>query len=130
MPTDEIVDPSREQLEHLASQPDDVPVTMLNLLAFRDGGREHYRAYMAVAQRALQEVGGRVILMGSASEAFIGPPGERWDDVLIVRYPSRAAFLRMLSLDYYQESLVHRRNALLRTRIFPLSTDPRFEERP
>jgi uncharacterized protein (DUF1330 family) len=76
---------------------------------------------MAAAQRAVKEVGGHVVLMGEAAEPFIGPSDERWDEVLIVRYPSRAAFLKMLSLDYYRDALVHRRNALLRTRIFPLS---------
>ncbi|HTU69959.1 MAG TPA: DUF1330 domain-containing protein [Candidatus Baltobacteraceae bacterium] len=123
MEVDDIVEPTGDQLRALAASPDDGPVMMLNLLAYREGGREHYRAYMAVAQRALKEVGGSVVLFGRASEPFIGPPDERWDEVLIVRYPSRAAFLRMLSFDYYRDSLVHRRNALQRTRIFPLTVD-------
>jgi uncharacterized protein (DUF1330 family) len=126
MPTDEIVDPTPEQLSKLACAPDHGPVTMLNLLAFRPGGRDRYRAYMAVARRAVEEVGGRVVLLAECAEPFIGPGDERWDEVLIVRYPSRAAFLRMLSFDYYRNALEHRRNGLLRTRLIPMSTDPRF----
>lgn len=123
MLTDECIEPTREQIEALAASPDRGPVTMLNLLAFREGGREHYRAYAAVAQRAVREVGGSVVLVGKAAAPFIGPSGERWDEVLIVRYPSREAFLKMLSLDYYREALVHRRNALLRTRLIPISAE-------
>ncbi len=118
---DDIIDPTRDQLQALAASPDDGPVTMLNLLAFREGGREHYRVYMAVAQRAVAEVGGSVLLFGRASPPLIGPPDERWDEVLIVTYPNRAAFLRMLSFDYYREALMLRRNALARTRIYPLA---------
>ncbi|HUN30082.1 MAG TPA: DUF1330 domain-containing protein [Alphaproteobacteria bacterium] len=121
MALDDIVEPTRDQLQAFAACPDEGPVTMLNLLAFREGGREHYRAYLAVAHRAVEEVGGSVVLFGRASEPFIGPPDERWDEVLIVRYPSRTAFLRMLSFDYYRDALVHRRNALQRSRIFPLA---------
>jgi len=118
---DDIIEPTGDQLRALAGCPDEGPVTMLNLLAFREGGREQYRVYMTVAQRAVKEVGGSVVLFGRAYEPFIGPSDERWDEVLIVRYPNRAAFLRMLSLDYYREALVHRRNALRRTRIYPLA---------
>ncbi|HTX56702.1 MAG TPA: DUF1330 domain-containing protein [Candidatus Acidoferrales bacterium] len=123
--SDESVDPTREQIEALAASPDSGPVVMLNLLAFREGGREHYRSYMAAAKRALEEVGGRVVLMGKAAQPFIGPPDERWDEVLVVRYPSRAAFLTMLSLDYYRDALAHRRNALSRTRLIPVDLEPR-----
>lgn len=122
------VEPTREQLEALAQSPDDGPVLMLNLLAFRPGGRERYRSYMTVAQRALDEVGATVALFAQAHEPFIGPQDETWDEVLIVRYPNRQAFLRMLSLDYYREALEHRREALARTRIFPLSLGARSVE--
>lgn len=118
--SDGVIDPTHEQLAALAAAADEGPVLMLNLLTFREDGRAHYRRYMAVAQRAVAEVGGSLVLMGAAAAPFIGPQDDTWDEVLIVRYPSREAFLRMLSFDYYREALVHRTNALRRSRIYPL----------
>ncbi len=115
------VDPTREQLAALAAVKSDDPVIMLNLLAYREDGREYYRRYLIAAQRAVDEVGGSLMLLAEASAPFIGPRDETWDDVLMVRYPSRAAFLRVLTFDYYRAALEDRSRALLRTRIYPLT---------
>ena len=129
------VDPSRAAVEALAGLPDDGPVVMLNLLRFRelaaypeDGrqppctGREAYERYGRVAIRHVRAVGGEPVLRGLPEVAVIGPEGE-WDEVLLVRYPSRAAFLRMLADPDYRAVTVHRTAALADSRLIALRAD-------
>jgi uncharacterized protein (DUF1330 family) len=60
----------------------------------------------------------QVMFRGPVNQVFIGPlddPGTDWDDVLIVRYPSRQHFLAMLADATYKAALVHRYAGLQRT---------------
>ncbi len=76
---------------------------MLNLLRFSDdGGTESYGRYAAAAQEHLARVGGSMLWAGACEEALIGPQAREWDVVAVVRYPSRAAFLEMVSDPGYQ----------------------------
>ena len=120
------VDPDRARLPALLAQlPVDAPIVMLNLLRYRDeaaypansgharcSGREAYARYAAVALRKVTEVGGAPIWMGEAHAALLAPAEERWDEVLLVRYPSIAAFVAMLQQGDYQAATVHRTAAL------------------
>lgn len=126
------IDPTRESLAALAGLPDDDPVVMLNLLRFRDAasypdgsphppctGREAYRRYGTVAIRHVRAVGGDQIFGGSARCSIIGPADE-WDEVLLVRYPSPAAFLTMVADPDYRAAAVHRSAALADSRLIAL----------
>ena len=120
------VDPDRARLPAILAQlPADAPIVMLNLLRYRDEasypeksgharctGREAYARYAAVALRKVTEAGGTPFWMGEAHAALIAPPEERWDEVLLVRYPSVAAFVGMLQQHDYQAATVHRTAAL------------------
>lgn len=118
------VDPIAAQLPAiLASLPVDTPVVMLNLLRFREraqyrdgasgcSGREAYARYSAVAIRKLAEIGAKPVFMAKAAAALIAPPEERWDEVLLVRYPSVAAFSAMLAMPDYRAATAHRTAAL------------------
>jgi uncharacterized protein (DUF1330 family) len=112
------MEPTREQINRL-TRGGDGPVTMLNLLRFRpDGGRESYVEYGAGVLPLLSSVGGEVVWQGSADSVVIGDEdGDAWDLVVLVRYPSRAAFLSMVSSDDYATVLTHRTNALLDSRL-------------
>jgi uncharacterized protein (DUF1330 family) len=111
------VNPSREQLEAMAaiaSADGDGPLVMLNLNRYREraayagdppggaspdvSGREAYERYGAVALEVLARVGGDVLWQAFATLTVIGDDGERWDEVIAVRYPSSQAFLD-LALD-------------------------------
>jgi uncharacterized protein (DUF1330 family) len=100
------LEPGQAQLERLiaAAQDDDGPVVMVNLLAF-DGaaGRDGYLEYARAVQPHLERVGATLLFAGAAAEVVIGA-GETpwWDAVALVRYPSRAAFLEMVSHPDYQ----------------------------
>ncbi len=124
------VDPTRAALAELAALPQDKPVVMLNLLRYRDAaayppeaafdpcsGREAYRRYSRTAVKQVAAVGGEVVWAGAAMLGVIAPPDERWDDVLLVRYPSVAAFLDMLGTPDYQAATVHRTAALEDSRL-------------
>ena len=50
----------------------------------------------------------------------IGPVEERWDEVLLVEYPSVKAFLEMVNSDAYQSIVYHRTAALKDSRLIPI----------
>ncbi len=59
------LEPTPEQIQTLASRPADEPVVMVNLLQFRDGGRESYLRYAAEVGPHLQRVGATVRYTGT-----------------------------------------------------------------
>lgn len=93
------VDPTRPQIEALAGSADAGPITMLNLVRYAgDAGREEYARYCREVQVHLDRVGATATYAGSPAEVVIGEDGEVWwDAILLVTYPSRAAFLAMVS---------------------------------
>lgn len=114
----------------LAGIPDGQPVVMLNLLRYRAdaqypqgagfeacSGRQAYQRYAREALRFVAGVGGGVLWRGSARAGLIAPPGERWDEVLLVQYPSKQAFLGMIGDPGYQAVIVHRTAALEDSRL-------------
>jgi uncharacterized protein (DUF1330 family) len=125
------LDPTAETFAALAALPQhEGPVEMINLLrfraqaAYREGsthapcsGAEAYQRYITGIQPFLEGVGGRVVWSGEPELVFIGPPGERWDETFIVRYPDVAAFLRMLTDPGYRAFTVHRTVALEDSRL-------------
>jgi uncharacterized protein (DUF1330 family) len=97
------LEPSSEQIAALAARQADAPVVMINLLQFRgDGGRESYLRYAQEVAPHLQRVGGTVRYAGAAPGVVIGD-GEKpwWDAIIVVEYPSPAAFLDMVSNEEY-----------------------------
>ncbi|MBB2495657.1 DUF1330 domain-containing protein [Aquipseudomonas ullengensis] len=125
------LNPSREQLAEFAqNMPADQPILMLNLLRYQEqarypegsehdacSGRKAYSRYSRTALAKVQGVGGRVEVLAQARVALIAPPDEHWDEVLLVRYPSREAFLSMLADSEYQAATVHRTAALADSRL-------------
>ncbi len=123
------VDPVANQLPALlAALPADTPLVMLNLLRFRaqaayrdpqwqGSGRDAYARYAAIAMRKVQEVGGELRYRGAVKGLLIAPEAEAWDEVLLVRYPSVAAFTAMLAMPDYREATRHRTAALDEARL-------------
>lgn len=98
---------------------DGTAVTMLNLLAFRpEGGRGRYEEYGAAVAPLLEKVGGRIVFLGEAASPLIGDGP--WDLVLLVEYPSRQAFLDMVSSPEYQAIEHLRGEALIHSELHPL----------
>jgi uncharacterized protein (DUF1330 family) len=120
------INPTAEQVAAFLTQvPDGQRLVMINLLRFREWadypagtraerhtGREAYELCSRHAMKFLAEVGGRPIWRGQARFAVIAPEGERWDEAILVQYPSRKAFQRMIEGAGYQSGLYLRTAAL------------------
>ena len=119
----EQVIPSTDPRELLAGLPADEPVVMINLLQFKQpDGVEHYKLYAQGVVVHLEGVGGRVLYSGGA-RAFVIGEGERpwWDAILVVEYPTPAAFLKMVADPDYLEVHKHREAALDRAELIATS---------
>ncbi len=115
----------------------DRPVVMLNLLKFREiadysaapdlaparpiSGAEAYALYSAGITPLLQALGGEVLFEGRGGDWFIGPEGEGWDHVLLVRQASVSSFLAFAQSPEAQRLGAHRTAALEDSRLLPLS---------
>ena len=113
------------------------PVEMLNLLRFRDvadysaapalapaepiSGEEAYKRYIAHTLPFLRAAGGELVYEASGGAPLIGAPGERWDRVLIVRYPNTQTFLSFAQDEAYLKGLGHRTAALADSRLLPMT---------
>jgi uncharacterized protein (DUF1330 family) len=107
------VDPTGADLKNLLAEDPGGPVVMLNLLRFKaDGGRESYAEYGRGIAPYLAKVGGEVVYAGDGSTALVAEDGQAWDAVLLVRYPSREAFCRMVADPDYQQVTHFRTEAL------------------
>jgi uncharacterized protein (DUF1330 family) len=114
--------PNHDQFLELAQSPDQGPVVMLNLLKFRaggggsgGGGRDSYGRYGDAVVRMIEARGGSVIWFGRADQILIGDPTQDWDAVVLVKYPSRAAFVEMVSQPEYERAHEDREAGLERT---------------
>ena len=99
------------------------PLVLVQLLRFAEGGRDRYLEYSAAAQRTLTRVGAQVLYGGECTEPLLATGGN-WDAVVLVRYPSRAAYLEMLADPDYQEIAPLRRAALREAMLLPMDDWP------
>ena len=83
-------------------------------------GREAYARYSANALKSVAAAGGQVVWQGQARHALVAPEGERWDAVLLVQYPSAAAFMDMVRSSAYQAFVHHRTAALEEARLIAM----------
>lgn len=119
-----LLEPTPEQFAALAARPADAAVVMVNLLKFNQpGGLERYLQYGQEVAPHLERVGGKVCYGGAAPTVVIGD-GERpwWDAILVVEYPSPAAFIEMVTDEGYLQVHQHRVAALERGDLIATST--------
>lgn len=117
------VTPTREQFEAFANHEREGEVVMINLLHFvppRDsspsGGEDAYRQYGNAAVKMVEDRGGRIVWMGRPEHVLIGDPDhDRWDLAVLVSYPSRQAFVDMVTTTEYQDAHKDREQGLDRT---------------
>ena len=120
--------PTAEQMSAFANDAHDGPIVMINLLKFKDkasypadaaeaaenlSGAEAYQRYGEGLTRFHTDpaVGLEILYSGPVARFFIGE-GD-WDQVLVVRYPSRKHFVAMVSSETYQAAHRHRDAGLL-----------------
>jgi uncharacterized protein (DUF1330 family) len=99
-----------------AATRDTGPVVMLNLLKFRrGGGRREYGRYGDAVRAMVEGQGGRIVYLGRCEQVLVGGDAETWDAVALVEYPSRQAFIEMVSRPDYRRAHEHREAGLERT---------------
>lgn len=128
-----VVEPSEAQLNQFLQdiKNESYPVVMVNLLKFRKeaiytdhpemekcSGYEAYQRYLDCALPIVESLGGRVVFLGSVNSMLIGPESEDWDEVILVEYPNKAAFLEMGMSDKYRQGYYHRTAGLQNTRLW------------
>ena len=92
------VDPVGADLMLFQDEDPGGPVVMLNLLRFAEGGFRSYQEYARhVSETFLPRYGAEVLYAGSGSTALVAEEGQSWDAVVIVRYPDRATFAKMVA---------------------------------
>lgn len=97
---------------------DDGPFHMVNLVKYRekadyaDGretdltGREADALYAPL--EFLEAIGAEVVFLGEVEDNLISIDGILWDQVAIVRYPSRAKFFEMTANEEFRARAVHK----------------------
>ena len=140
------IEPDSRQLEELmaiAGGPDDGPVVMLNLNAYREraayegepppgtdadvGGREAYSRYAMVALATLGKLGAKILWHAEAGQTIVGDAGDDYDEVIAVWYPNRAAFLQLATDEEIVPALAHRAAGLERAAIICCESGPEAE---
>ena len=132
MDIERVIHPSQAEIDAFAQQSvSSKPIVMLNLLRFREladyagadvdpgpiSGRAAYERYGRAVVKLLWRTGGRLLWAGSVRTNLIAPSYEQWDQALLVYYPSRAAFVRMVTSEEYPKVVVHRTAALEDSRL-------------
>jgi uncharacterized protein (DUF1330 family) len=108
--------PDEQAMTAFAARASEGPVYMLNLLEFLpEGGAERYAEYGAAVAPLFARAGGKAIFAGRPSESLIGEGS--WDMVLVVEYPTRQAFLDMVSSPEYQAIEHLRSESLVRSEL-------------
>ena len=130
------IEPTREAGAALVRRGIEGPVEMLNMLRFREvadysrspelapdepiSGEAAYALYSAATLPHVHAAGAAVVWVADGSGPLIGDPDERWDRVLVVRYPDVDTFLSMTTNEGYLRTVGHRTAALEDSRLFPL----------
>ena len=137
--------PTESQLAMLLSLPEEAPVAALNLFQFNENaqyqsgdpefdtpaanvtGQEAYTRYSATAGKFITDMGGRVVFSTPVDQVMIGPADPQWDLVAVMYFPTRKAFMEMLSDPKFQEASRHRKVAFASHCMLHLAGDP-FKE--
>ena len=133
--------PTQEQIAKLQSLPPEVPVAALNLFHFNNmaqyqpedreygaveaaiTGREAYVRYGEIAGKFIRDLGGRVVFSAPIDQVMIGPSSPPWDLAAVMYFPTRRAFMQMLSDPEFQSASRHRKAALANHLMLHLSGD-------
>ena len=137
-----IFDPSEAHLAKLKSLPEDEPVAALNLFHFNERARyqpedpefgtaeadiscqEAFTKYGAIAGKIITDIGGRLVFSTPVVQMMIGPDDAAWEQAAIMFFPTRRAFMQMLSDPEFKSASRHRKAALANHRMIHLDGNP------
>jgi len=124
------------------SQQHSTAIVMLNMLRFKTTadyssfpllapaneitGLQAYKRYMKCVSPLLLKIGSELLFSGNSAQYLIGPPEEKWDAVLLVKYQNKKQFLALVTDKEYLAISGHRTAALEDSRLLPLVEGPLF----
>ncbi len=123
------INPDESQLRALLASEYEGPLQFVNLLAYHEAarypegheladealsGEEAYGRYGAIALGHVVRRGGQLTLYNDVCQVLIGQ-SPRWDQIAVMQYPDRDAFVDMIQDPDYQAALVHREAGLAET---------------
>ena len=123
--TDIALQPTGDQVRAFRDRATGEPVSMLNLLRFRDkavyedgrasdlSGEAAYQLYGNAFEEIMGPKGARVIYTGEVRGFLIGQGEDGWDAVAVIEYPSTQVMLDMFRNTEYQKAQQHRAAALI-----------------
>jgi uncharacterized protein (DUF1330 family) len=118
--------PTSDQFREFRDDPYDGPIAQVNLLKFRtkseypedapehgldEPGAAAYHRYTEAFIAAAADAGVECLLMGDVERYFIG--NGDWDEVVVMHFPSRTAFMAMLNRPEFRDMHRHREAGLL-----------------
>jgi uncharacterized protein (DUF1330 family) len=118
------IEASSAELDRFRRGDDGRPFVLVQLLRFAEGGRDRYLQYSTQALPILRSLGAQLIYGGECLEPLVAGDSQAWDAVVLVRYPSRAAYVQMQTDPAYQEIAQLRRAALREAVLLPMSDWP------
>ncbi|MFX1504200.1 MAG: DUF1330 domain-containing protein [Promethearchaeota archaeon] len=114
-------DINQEQFKEFTENSNQKPFVMLNLLKFKkDGGQEDYFRYLKESSSFGTKIGASVDYFGIPKELLTGT--QEWDLIMLIRYPSRKAFLEMINNPDYLKAHEWRKKGVERAVLY--ATDP------
>lgn len=133
-----------QYLEQLGTTPpdEDGPIWMVNLIRHRDradyadgretelSGREADEQYAPL--ESLAAVGAEVVFVADVQDQLLGA-APQWDQVAVVRYPTRRAFVEMGQRPEYQEAHAHKDAGVAETIVIattPFTSPPVPDDAP
>ena len=114
------ITPSEEQINGFLEDPNIGPISMVNLLKYKDkadytdgrdvnlSGKEAYMLYANEVINLITKYGGEFIFAGKVNRLMLGEVEEMWDSVAIAKYPNRKAMFEMTMDPEYQKIHIHR----------------------
>jgi uncharacterized protein (DUF1330 family) len=114
------ITPSEEQINGFLEDPNVGPISMVNLLKYKDkadytdgrdvnlSGKEAYMLYATEVINLITKYGGEFIFVGKVNRLMLGEVDEMWDEIAIAKYPSRKAMFEMTMDPEYQKIHIHR----------------------
>lgn len=105
------------------------PVVIVNLLEFVDAQHEQrYRAeYVRPAATMTKALGGRSIWTARADQTLRGRASDAWSSMELIGYPSRAAFIELVTSSDYRVLLAARDQAVGRSAMFAGTSSMQFD---
>ena len=123
--------------------PADVPVTMINLVAYNaeaqydelgtpaiTGADAYLKCYAPAFNEVATELGIEgidLMYVGAVAQTLVGPAEPRWDAVAIVRYPNFSTLRKLLESPEYLAKAEPHRHAALKSWMFIATFRPSAE---